>query len=141
MKFIKLSKTNKQAIVDNEDFLRVNKYKWYINSRYVVHTLNHCDKVKLHHFIIGRPLPPLQIDHINQNTSDNRKCNLRIVPQYTNAQNKNTKIGVGVKRTVDKKKWFAQIERNKQVIYLGVFCTKKEGIKAVKIYDLCHKGD
>jgi len=134
MKAISVSNSRKKVLIDDEDYKRVSKYTWYLNARYIVHTFNHSDKVKLHHFILGRPLPPYQIDHINRNTFDNRKSNLRIVTSLINNRNRNLD-GFGVKRTSTKKKWFAQIERNKEVIYLGVFKRKKDGLKAVQDYD------
>lgn len=136
MKAFSINNSRRKVIVDDEDYIRVSQYAWYLNSRYIVHTFNHSDKVKLHHFILGRPLPPYQIDHINRNTFDNRKSNLRMVTASTNMQNRN--FGCGVKRTNDKMKWFAQIERNRKVIYLGVFTRKKDGIEAVKAYDATH---
>lgn len=112
MKTIAISNSRRKVLVDDEDYNRVVKYAWYLNSRYIVHTFNHSDKVKLHHFILGRPLPPHQIDHINRNTFDNRKINLRIVTSSIN--NRNRRNGCGVKRTTNKKNWFAQIERDKK---------------------------
>lgn len=42
---------------------------------------------RLHRFILGVTDANLQIDHINRDTLDNRRCNLRIVTQSENMRN------------------------------------------------------
>jgi len=77
-------------------------------------------------------------DHINHNTFDNRKANLRPATQTQNNRNRrkfsgqsNSKYkGVYWKKHI--KKWVAQIGVNRKVIHLG--CFKKE-IDAARAYD------
>lgn len=72
--------TNGDSFLFDLDMLDiVNKYSWHINTGYVVSA----NKIKLHRLIMNSPTN-LYIDHINHNTTDNRKINLRIC---TNQQN------------------------------------------------------
>lgn len=81
----------------------------------------------LHRLIMECP-KELTVDHINHNTLDNRRCNLRICTQFQNNQNKlRTKIRPGVRKV--NKKFVAYINGK----HLGTFNTKEEAIKAREI--------
>jgi hypothetical protein len=82
-----------EAIIDTDDFERVNKYKWHTmparnDNLYVQGTVNN-RKTLLHHLVLGKPVNNLVIDHINGDGLDNRKSNLRFVTKSVNSQNKN----------------------------------------------------
>lgn len=83
---------------------------------------------------------PEQIDHINGNRSDNRKCNLRQANFAQNAQNRrlttNNKTGYkGVSKS--KNRYRATISYNKKFKHLGYFDTIEE---AAKVYEkACEK--
>jgi hypothetical protein len=70
------------ALVDEDDYDRVSNYNWCakkINNKYK-YAVGTVDKkqVYLHHFIMGGIIPDnMVIDHINGNTFDNTKSNLR----------------------------------------------------------------
>ena len=71
-------------------------------------------------------IPNVNIDHINNNPSDNRICNLRLVNQSENMQNTskwktNTSGYKGVTWAKDKNKWGAQIWKNYKRHHLGFF--------------------
>jgi hypothetical protein len=77
------------------------------------------------------------VDHINQNTLDNRSCNLRIVSHSLNQYNckkksNNTSGYRGVTWHEQRNKWMAQIVINKRHLYLGIF---KEKENAAIAYD------
>ena len=80
--------------------------------------------------------PSGQIDHINCVPDDNRICNLRVVTNSVNAENKvrpvtgNTSGLLGVSWMSNAKKWRAQICVNKQVKYLGLFAEKEAAHRA-----------
>jgi len=88
----------------------------------------------LHRFILGAKNGEY-VDHINGNTLDNRKCNIRICTQAQNMMNtgyyKNNASGVkGVNFRKDAHKWQAYITANKKWIYLGMYDSKEDAIRA-----------
>ena len=82
------------AIIDTEDYQRVAAYSWHrtTGGEYVAAIIG--DRKKRTHFYLHRVImdPPedMVIDHINHNTLDNRKSNLRICTQEENMQNVST---------------------------------------------------
>lgn len=74
--------------------------------------------IYLHRYIM-KPDDNMLVDHINGDPTDNRKSNMRICDRSENAYNKtkskNNKSGYkGVYWDIQKKKWMAQIGRNKR---------------------------
>ena len=126
MKKIKLTQ-GKFALVDDEDFEKVNAYKWCF-LRYARRTIYKNGIKKnwfLHWDIIGQPERGFEVDHINQNKLDNRRNNLRIVTHSINQQNKPRGGGVGYTKKQYKGKiyYHAQKGNNGKVIYLGTYST------------------
>lgn len=77
------------------------------------------------------------IDHIDHNTLNNQKSNLRICSNADNIRNGklrvNNKSGyTGVRYRKDRKKWYAYIKVNYKNITLGTYKTKEEAINARK---------
>lgn len=90
----KPTNTSYNVVVDDEDYEKVLACgSWYLafgncKTPYVAN-----DRVgKLHRFIIGETNSSILIDHINRNTLDNRKSNLRRTDCSTNKKNMNTRI-------------------------------------------------
>ena len=86
------------------------------------------------------------VDHINHKTLDNRKVNLRIVNNQTNQMNKskqsnNTSGAVGVSFHKKSNKWEAHIRVNKKKIYLGLFESFENAVKARKEAELKYFGE
>lgn len=132
MKSIPLTQ-GKFALVDDDDFERVNKYKWCISSyRYA----NNKNLGKMHRFILNINNPKIWIDHKDQNTFNNQKSNLRVatVSQNNSNINKNRKNnksgyrGVGYHKTV--RKWRARVNCNNKQYNLGWFNTAEEAAQA-----------
>jgi hypothetical protein len=78
---------------------------------------------------------PEQIDHINGVKSDNRLCNLRVVTNKQNhenrgAQKNNTSGFKGVTKRGDK--FIAQIMHNQKQHYLGIFTTAEQASNVYK---------
>lgn len=137
-KLIKLTQ-NQYTIVDDEDFEKLNQFKWYahkIRKNYYAErkiTLNGKKfTIRMHRQLIpcceGK-----QPDHKNRNSLDNRKSNLRIATHSQNSQNrsmhKNNKSGVkGVSWDKNGNKWRALITVDKRKIQLGQFTNLQEAI-------------
>lgn len=83
-----------RTIIDKDDVERCKKHKWCIVGNYVGSTISG-KRVLLHRFINSpftifnakEILIKHQIDHINRNTLDNRKSNLRVVTPSENMRN------------------------------------------------------
>lgn len=83
------------VFISAEDFHRVQKYQWYVQRRHSnSKTDRHwyartesCGKILLHRFIM-EPLPGMVIDHIDGDTLNNRRENLRISTHKENGNNR-----------------------------------------------------
>ena len=79
------------AIIDLDDVERCKRYKWGMYSNgYFYGNINKKLRIRLHRFIInaGKFNRDNEVDHINRNPADNRKCNLRLVNHSENNKNK-----------------------------------------------------
>ena len=78
------------AIIDLEDVDRCKQHKWSISKKNTNKSYVRCKNTKenmsLQRFIMGYD-GPLVVDHINRNTLDNRKNNLRIATVAENTAN------------------------------------------------------
>ena len=137
MKRIPLTK-GKHAIVDNADYEWLSKWRWQINSNGAAFrtewkngkTYNH---IQMHRDILDASHKN-EVDHINHNRLDNRRCNLRLCSRSQNAMNVRPRKGVSSKykgvsfdaQTLNiSKKWRAYINVDQKRIYLGRFCSEQ----------------
>ncbi len=117
-----------------QDYKKIKPYYWSINCfGYIQAKIN--KKAMLFHRFILNPEHTKVIDHINHNTVDNRRENLRIVTAKENNENRsitkrNTSGIVGVSWVITKNKWMAHIGTNRQKISLGYFNDFEEAVKA-----------
>jgi len=140
----------KYAIVDPEDYQRINKYRWYpVKGHNTVYAIRLDKWVKgrkrksyfMHRQIMRVP-DGMVCDHINGNGLDNRKANLRPGTYAQNSWNRaKTKVKSyskykGVSMRKKDRKWEAQICVNGKRIHLGRF---KNQIEAAKAYDAAAK--
>lgn len=87
------------VLIDDEDYAIVKSHSWQVNSRavkrgayYFEFPIKMADGtfkgLKLHRVIMGCEIgDPRIVDHINRNTLDNRKCNLRFATKGENVCN------------------------------------------------------
>lgn len=128
MKEITLTKGYK-AIVDDEDFDRINQFKWHWTRGYArrqVTIAGHRWYIWMHRAINNTP-PDQQTDHINGNKLDNRQSNLRSCSKMENQWNKIgwSKIGKGIQLR-PKGNYQATIWNNGKSEHIGVFDTLEE---------------
>ena len=112
------------AIIDAEDVNKIRYTKWKLsNSGYIMNT----PKFKGSNQHLSRVILNTKefVDHINHNTLDNRKKNLRIVTKSQNQMNVNYK---GVSK--QQNKWCARIKINQKLIYLGTYVDEEEALYA-----------
>ena len=128
MKEIQLTK-GLVALVDDEDFERVNKLKWYAggaNGReYAVRRDGRSGPmVMMHRFILGVTDKELQVDHKNHVRLDNTRSNIRVATKYQNAQNQYKKSNTlhkyrGIKHSHGSGRFDASICANGKYYSLG----------------------
>ena len=120
----------KHAIIDNDDWELVSKHKWFANklggkfyaATYNVRPIN----LPMHRLILGLPDSSMWVDHIDGNTLNNTRANLRICTPQQNACNRrirsdNTSKYKGVSYRKDSGLWRARIGVNGKVINIGHF--------------------
>lgn len=144
MKQIPLTK-GKVAIVDDEDFDRLNAHKWY-----ALEAKRRCGRApnfygarcsggrrsKVHHLMhreimgVGKGM---QVDHRDGNGLNNRRGNLRVATQLQNLHNTEIRIGKGGYRGVNPAttgRFYARITFAGKVQNLGYFATAEEAARA-----------
>lgn len=128
-----------ETIVDEENYYDLMKYNWYSNGNYVSALINK-KAILLHRYIMNYT-GNNYIDHINNNSLDNRICNLRIVTPQQNSMNcssskNSTSKYIGVLLYKNRNKWVAKISINGKEVFLGYF---ENEIDAAKARDLATK--
>ena len=144
MKKIKLTQ-GKYALVDDNDFEFLNKYKWCARRTgsifYAVR--NEDRKTILMHRMIMKPEPEKEIDHIDSDGLNNQRKNLRPCTHQENLRNqrirKNNKTGyLGVSFYNRTQQYVSFISFQGKSIGLGYFSTAEAAhnayIKACKKY-------
>ena len=134
-----------QTIVDNDDYEELMQFKWntsqhsdsLVYAKRGVTINNKYFNIYMHRQIMG--LTPLSskkivVDHIDNNSLNNRKDNLRLVTQKQNMRNPNNKNHRGKKVGVTQcgNKWRTRITINSKSIHLGLFIDEDDAIKARK---------
>lgn len=131
----------KFAIVDSQDYERVNQFKWCFNRRPAGDGYAQRSKygggrqkpVLLHRFIMGAKSSEF-VDHVNGDKLDCRRSNLRISSVAGNNQNrrptKHSSKYKGVYWKKTKKRWIASIYMNGKQFWLGTFHNEKTAASA-----------
>ena len=131
---------DKFAIVDAEDYGRLNQYKWHVNISYRGEYAVRCSglkKIKMHRLLLNAP-PGRLVDHRDGNGLNNRKANLRLCTHKENARNARPSKGgssryKGVCWHKATKKFDARIEVDGKRYSLGRF---DDEIEAAVVYDI-----
>ena len=133
------------CFIDDKDYDLVSQRKWYATTendeKLRVKTTINKKKIRLHHFLLGNE-PGTVIDHIDGNTLNNQRSNLRRCSHAENMRNRkqkgrnNTSGYKGVyyysaqKHIHMKKRWAARIDKDNKVIFLGYFDTAEAAARA-----------
>ena len=156
MKEIELTQ-GKVALVDDEDYDYINQFRWCAQYNSCTKTFyavraqyikkkdkgDHPNKkqfsVRMHRVILGVTDPELYVDHVNGDTLDNRKKNLRTCTPSQNARNRTKPEarnitgfrGVSRAKNTTNKVWKAQIRNhNGKKMGIGYYLTPEEAARA-----------
>jgi hypothetical protein len=129
------------ALVDDSDFGKLSKHEWSSTNHrgisYAARTLKNKRTIYMHSFLMGTP-KGMCTDHIDGNSLNNQRLNLRICTNAENLRNrgktKNNELGFkGVSFHRKTQKYRARIHKDYKEIHLGLFSTKEEAYKAYVI--------
>lgn len=135
---IELSK-GKIALVSAEDYDRLNKVKWYAlnygNGTFAAARGGGGGLTIMHREILGDIPEGFEVDHINGDSLDNRRENLRICTHSQNRKNNkkyktNTSGFMGVYWRSNRRKWVAMIYVDGKRRYLGHYDAPEEAAVA-----------
>ena len=145
----KYEEIEQYAFIDSEDIHKVKHIKWYPYREALVNNITKYyaqgsipgSVAKLSHIIMGKPPKDHFIDHINGNSMDNRKSNLRFATIAQNNQNKT------LDPTKRKSKYIGVVKLNNRYhtksgkVAIGSFDTEEEAGKAYDLYVLAFYGE
>lgn len=115
------------TVIDADCCPIVRAFPWHMNGGYVTTHLSYKQRkrvLRLHHLILP-PQDGLYVDHINGNTLDNRRSNLRLLTKSLNGLNRQTERGVKMTRGG---KYEARVSKDGKYIHLGTFDTYAQAI-------------
>jgi len=141
-----------ETLIDTADLPRAMEFPWAWGPHWDRHTKSFYSEGKsyhgqgkkreyysLHRWIM-QPEPGYEVDHINHDTLDNRRRNLRILPKGTNQQNyagarkDNKSSGIrGVSWNKKLNKWVAKYRKNKIDHHVGCFSSIRDAEIAIRI--------
>lgn len=120
------SNTKEPFYFDLEDYNSIKEYCWHKDNNGYIISQKDDKKIKLHRLVlISKENKDFVVDHINHNTLDNRKENLRICTRQQNTMNRICK-GVTKRKDTVNDKFRSYITINKKRINLGTFNTYEE---------------
>ena len=145
---------NKVALVDDEDFERLNQFKWCAAwDGYNWYAVRHSHRIagnrkliRMHREIMNAP-KHIQVDHRNGDGLFNCKKNLRLCTNQENQfnrnrANKNNMLDIkGVAWIEKKKKFRSRIQINGKTIHLGYFNVMGDADSAYRIAEEKYFGE
>lgn len=137
MHYVRIKYKDFVVWLDKADEAMFHTFKWYPNPKGYLRRNNWVQgknkNIMLHRLLAGASLGE-QVDHINHNIHDNRKCNLRICTAQENSRHCKTPSKSGFKGVYDNRhgKWAAMIRVDSKLLHLGTFSNKED---AARTYD------
>jgi hypothetical protein len=137
------------ALIDRED-AHLAVYRWHFKTGYAVRDLRRGSyrwAEYLHRLVLRLPSGDLrQGDHVNGDTLDNRRSNLRVVTRAQNMQNVSGVLASSRYRGVSwhrqRQKWQANatliIDGRKKQHYLGLFTSEEEAAAVASAFRAEH---
>lgn len=140
------------TVVDRGDFAALSRFRWRLNDvahcpgkvGYAVRSAQLEDGRRryqgMHREIMGLFFgDPLQVDHANRDTLDNRRSNLRVVTHAENMRNRPVHRGSssryrGVYWEKSRGRWRAELKVNGKKVRLGRFTDEDEAGKAAHAF-------
>lgn len=146
-KVIGLTK-GKQALIDDADYESASKHVWYANQKndlfYACSDSFERRSVYLHQFILNY-FGGLLIDHVDRNTLNNQRSNLRLCTKSQNLMNRgptivNNSTYKGVTWVAKRSIWLAQIKINGKNTFIGHFACPRQAAWAYNHAAKLHLG-
>lgn len=125
------------TIVDDDDFERLSRYSWFAkknHKKFYAQRRWGPDHYQMHDEILPHP-PGVTVDHINGNSLDNRKCNLRFATQQQQCFNRSKIAGTsslfkGVSFHKGHRKWQSYIKHQGKSVSLGSYAEEDDAALA-----------
>ena len=123
------------TIVDEKDRELIEQYRWHAwsgdNKTYYAATNIKTDDgyvaKRMHQILMGDTVDNQHIDHINRDSLDNRRCNLRVTTRSVNRLNSDTR---GISWHKASEKWVARIMVGGKSKSLGYFDNESDAKQA-----------
>jgi hypothetical protein len=140
-----------EVIVDAAEYDWLNQWRWCANGKperlYVFRYERDGAKyrpVRMHRLVVGlADDDPREVDHINRDTLDNRRANLRIVTRAQNMQNQASHRGAssrhrGVAFHKQSGRWGASARLNGRQHWLGLHDDERSAARAAEAFRVRH---
>mgnify|MGYP000851944013 FL=1 len=140
------------ALVDEADFDMVSRFNWAARRSgrtFYATTARHCRRpsglIYMHRMLL-LPAPDEEVDHVNGDGLDNRRCNLRLCTHAENGRNQrrptNNTSGVkGVSWNSGRGRWEANIKTGGVSHFLGYFDSIDAAARAYDAAALAEHGE
>jgi hypothetical protein len=140
----------KVIMVDDKDYKWLTTFKWSIvKDAYTFYACRHdytngTKKIQMHRLILGLTNPKILVDHLDKNGLNNCRNNIRIATcsqncAYRRPSKNSTSKYLGVSWCNQKKRWRAQISKNRIDTHVGYFSIESDAAvaynkKAIEIH-------
>lgn len=133
-------------LYDAIDEDRIRAHTWWVNPHGYAYTdlrvgSTSKDRILLHRFILELgDAPEIIVDHLNGDTADNRRANLRPGDSQANAVNRARRNGKGssqyrgVSWDRSRQRWAAHVGLNYKLHHLGRFTSEEAAAAAVAAF-------